>query len=142
MPIRCLTIPSPVWSEKMKSVTSWNAQLQERCAECVLSNKVSSFGVASVSVISLLNAPYLQFRPLLNRPKLLDMRTSSQILLLAQPEKTEDPAAFFPDQQHQSRKRRLLSSAYLASSAEFSELPKHMGHGRCSVLLVRLPFYF
>ena len=138
-----------VWSEKFKSVVSWNAQLQERCTECVLSNKVHTFGIASVSLLSVLNSAHVNILPLLNRPKPLDFRTSSQILLLSpqQPlvepldrfkKLQEDSFTFYSGPEHsRDKKRKILSSAYLASSAAYSELPRHMGSGKSSVLLVR-----
>ncbi|XP_063675279.1 mediator of RNA polymerase II transcription subunit 13-like [Bolinopsis microptera] len=138
------------WSEKFKSVVSWNAQLQERCTECVLSNKVHTFGIASVSLLSVLNSAHVNILPLLNRPKPLDFRTSSQILLLSpqQPlvepldrfkKLQEDSFTFYSGPEHsRDKKRKILSSAYLASSAAYSELPRHMGSGKSSVLLGNL----
>ena len=123
--------------------------MQERCSECQLSNKVQAFGVASVSLMSVLNTPHLQLLPLLNRLKSLDMKTSSQILLLSgqQPliepvdkykKVLDDSFTFYSGPECRQKRRKILSSAYLASSAPFTRLPRHMGLARSSVLLVSL----
>lgn len=137
-----------VWNEKFKSVVSWNTAQQERCTECVLSNKIHTFGISSVSLLSVLNSAHVAILPLLNRSRPLDFRTSSQILLLSpqQPllepldrfkKLQEDSFTFYsgPDQ-NRDKRRKILSSAYLASSAPYSEVPRHMGSGKSSVLLV------
>lgn len=136
-----------VWSEKFKCVVSWNVQMQERCSECLLSHKVHAFGVASLSLLSVLSTPHLTLLPLLNRPKSLDMKTSSQILLLSgqQPliepvdkfKKVQDDSfTFYSGPECREKRRKVLSSAYLASSAPYTRLPRHMGTARSSVLLV------
>ena len=58
-----------VWTQNIKTASTWNTQLQEKCRTCSLRNKEKPFGIVSVAILSLQSISHISIQPISDNTK-------------------------------------------------------------------------
>jgi len=134
-----------VWTQNIKTASTWNAQLQEKCRTCSLRNKEKPFGIVSVAILSLQSINHISIQPLsdssqLSHSHILSLPTHQPVRECVERSsaKHDDTFTFYAGPEPRGdKKRRILSSAYLTSTAPSLRVPKQMGQSsNCPSLLL------